>query len=88
MVTSCKLRKDDESKEADQRLYRSMIGNLLYVTCSRPDVMQVVGQVERFQATPKETHVMEVKRIFIYLKGTIEFLLWYSKGNEMTMVTT
>jgi hypothetical protein len=51
MVTGCKLRKDDESKEANQRLYRSMIGILLYVTTSRPDVMQVVGQVARFQAS-------------------------------------
>jgi hypothetical protein len=47
-----------------------MIGNLLYVTFSRPDVMQEVGQVARFQATPKETHVMEVKSIFRYIKGT------------------
>jgi hypothetical protein len=87
MVIGCKLRKDDESKEEDQRLYRSMIGNLLYVTTSRPDVMQVVGQVAIFQAAPKETHVLAVKRIFKYLKGTTEFGLWYPKGNEMTMVT-
>jgi hypothetical protein len=53
MVIGCKLSKDDESKEADQRLYRSMIGILLYVTTSRPDVMQVVGQVARFQASTK-----------------------------------
>jgi hypothetical protein len=83
----CKLRKYDESKEANQRLYRSMIGILLYVTTSRPDVMQEVGQVAIFQATLKETHVMTVKRIFRYLKGTTEFGLWYLKGNEMTMVT-
>jgi hypothetical protein len=43
MVIGCKLRKYDESKEANQRLYRLMIGNLLYVTTSRPYVMQVVG---------------------------------------------
>jgi hypothetical protein len=43
MRTSCKLRKDDDSKSTDKRQYRSMIGNLLYVTTSRPDVMQVVG---------------------------------------------
>ena len=64
MITGYKLRKYDESKEVDQRLYRSMIGSLLYVTTSRPYVMQAVGQVARFQATPKETHVLEVKRIF------------------------
>jgi hypothetical protein len=79
MQTSCKLSKDDDSKSIDQRKYRSMIGNLLYVTASRPDVMQVVGQVARFQAAPKESHVSAVKRIFRYLKGTKEFGLWYPK---------
>jgi hypothetical protein len=47
-----------------------MIRRLLYVKTSRPDVMQEVGQVARFQATPKELHVLVVKRIFRYLKGT------------------
>jgi hypothetical protein len=45
MKTSCKLSKDDDSNSTDQRQYKSMIGSLLYVTTSRPDVMQVVGQV-------------------------------------------
>ena len=49
MITGCKLSKDDESKEVDQMLYRSMIGSLLYVTTSRPDVMQAIGQVEDFK---------------------------------------
>jgi hypothetical protein len=70
MQTSCKLSKDDDSKSTDQRQYGSMIGSLLYVTASRPNVMQVVGQVTRFQAAPKESHVLVVKRIFRYLKGT------------------
>jgi hypothetical protein len=60
MVISCNLIKDDESKEEDQRIYRSMIGSLLYATTSRPYVMQVVREVAIFQATPKETHVLEV----------------------------
>jgi hypothetical protein len=70
MQTSCKLIKDDDLKSTDQRQYRSMIGSLLYVTASRPYVMQVVGQVARFQEAPKESHVLAVKRIFRYLKGT------------------
>jgi hypothetical protein len=70
MQTSCKLSKDDDSKSTDQRQYKSMIGSLLYVTTSRPDVMQEVGQVAQFQAAPKESHVLAVKRIFRYLKGT------------------
>ena len=45
-----------------------MIGILLYVTASRPDIMQAVGQVAQFQVAPKESHVLEVKRIFRYLK--------------------
>jgi hypothetical protein len=70
MQTSCKLSKDDDSKDIDQRKYRSMIGNLIYVTNSRPDVMQEVGQVAQFQVAPKESHVLAVKRILKYLKGT------------------
>ena len=64
MITSFKLRKDVELKEVDQKIYRSMIGSLLYVKASRLDVMQAVGLVARFQANPKEAHVLEVKRIF------------------------
>ena len=86
MITGCKMSKEDESKEVDQRLYRSMIGSLLYVTTSRLDVMLVVGQVTRFQAAPKETHIITVKRIFNYFKGTMDFGLWYPKGNELTLI--
>ena len=85
ILTGCKLRKDDESK-VDQKLYRSMIGSLLYVTTSRPDAMQAIGLVARFQANPKEAHVLTIKRIFRYLKGTTKFGLWYPKGNELTLV--
>ena len=86
MTTGCKLSKDDESKEVDQNLYRSMIGSLLYVTTSRLDVMHAVGLVARFQENPKETHALAIKRIFRYLKGTTTFDLWYPKGNELTLV--
>jgi hypothetical protein len=63
-----------------------MIGSLLYVTTSRPYVMQLVGQVTRFQAEPKETHVVAVKRIFRYLKGTKEFGLCYPKGKDLSLI--
>jgi hypothetical protein len=87
MQTSCKLSKDDKSKDADQRLYISMIGSLLYVTTSRPDVMHSIGQVARFQAAPKETHVMAVKRISKYLKAIKDYGLWYPKGNDLYLVS-
>jgi hypothetical protein len=63
-----------------------MISSLLYVTTSRPDVMQVVGQVARFQATPKESHVLAVKRILKDLKETKEFGLWYPKGKDLSLI--
>jgi len=62
-----------------------MIGSLLYITATRPYVMQAVGQVARFQAAPKEAHVLAVKRIFRYLKGTTDLGLWYPKGNKLTL---
>jgi hypothetical protein len=64
----------------------SMIGSLLYVTTSRLGVMQAVGQVTRFQATPKESHVLSVKRIFKYLKGIEEFGLWYPKIKYLSLI--
>ena len=54
MTIGCKLSKDNDSKEVDQKLYRSMIGSLLYVTTSRPDVMQAIGLVAKFQAKPRK----------------------------------
>jgi hypothetical protein len=78
MIVGCKLRKDDESKAVDPKHYRSMIGNLLYITTSRPDVKKVIGMLARFQATPKKIHVQAIKIIFRYLKGTIDIGLWYT----------
>jgi hypothetical protein len=86
METGCKLRKDDDSKSTDHRQYRSMIGSLLYVTTLRPDVMQAVGQLARFQETPKESHALVVKRVFRYLKGTYKFGLWYPKRKDLSFI--
>ena len=60
-----------------------MIGIILYVTASRLDVMKVVGQVARFQEAPKESHIIVIKIILRYLKGTEEYGLWYPKGNNL-----
>ena len=85
MITWCKLHKDDESMEEDKKLYKSMIGNLLYVKKSRLDVMQEVRIVARFQSAPKESHVQEVKRNFRYMKSTLDYGLWYPKGEDFTL---
>lgn len=86
MVTGCKLSRDDESTYANQTLYRSMICSLLYATATRPDIMQVVGYVARSQVAPKETHVHAVKRIFKYLRGTMDYGLWYLSGNDFLLI--
>ncbi|GJU25242.1 putative ribonuclease H-like domain-containing protein [Tanacetum coccineum] len=63
------LVKDEEAEDVDVHLYRSMIGSLMYLTASRPDITFVVCASARFQVTPKISHLHAVKRIFRYLKG-------------------
>lgn len=64
-----------------------MIGELLYLTTTRPDIMHAVCLVARFQADPKEAYVTAVKRIFRYLKGTPDYELWYPKSDDFTLST-
>jgi hypothetical protein len=80
MVTGCKLSKDDDSPNVDQSSYRSMIGSLLYITTSCPDIMHVVGMEGRYQSPPKHNHLLAVKRIFRYLKETMTYGLWYPRN--------
>ncbi|GKA87666.1 putative ribonuclease H-like domain-containing protein [Tanacetum coccineum] len=68
------LIKDEEADSVDVHLYRSMIGSLMYLTASRPDIMFAVCACTRFQVTPKMSHLHAVKRIFRYLKGSCQFL--------------
>ena len=64
MPVKCQLNIDPNGKAVDQKVYRSMIGSLLYLCASRPDIMLSVGICERFQDAPKESHYMAVKQIF------------------------
>ena len=77
---------DEGGKSVDQTLYRSMIGSLLYLTTSRPDIMFSVCMCARFQANPKETHLIAIKRILRYLKHTTSISLWYPKGAIFELV--
>ncbi|GJR18339.1 putative ribonuclease H-like domain-containing protein [Tanacetum coccineum] len=70
------LVKDGDADDVDVHLYRSMIGSLMYLTASRPDIMFVVCACARFQVTPKTSHLLAVKRIFRYLKGKPTLGLW------------
>ncbi|GKF43057.1 retrovirus-related pol polyprotein from transposon TNT 1-94, partial [Tanacetum coccineum] len=73
-------------KPVDQSDYHSKIGSLMYLTSSRPDLVQAVCYCARYKARPTQKHLKEVKRIFKYLNGTINMGLWYPKdsGFELT----
>ncbi|GJU14188.1 putative ribonuclease H-like domain-containing protein [Tanacetum coccineum] len=79
------LVKDEEAKAVDVHLYRSMIGSLMYLTASRPDIMFVVCACARFQVTPKTSHLHVVKRIFRYLKGQSKLGLWYPRDSPFDL---
>ncbi|GJW96324.1 retrovirus-related pol polyprotein from transposon TNT 1-94 [Tanacetum coccineum] len=81
MATKPKLDADLSGEPVDQTDYRSKIGSLMYLTSSRPDIVQAVCYCARYQARPTEKHLKEVKRIFRYLRGTINMGLWYPKGS-------
>ncbi|GJW26375.1 putative ribonuclease H-like domain-containing protein [Tanacetum coccineum] len=85
METSKSLMKDENAEDVDVHLYRSMIGSLMYLTSSRPDIMFVVCACARFQVTPKVSHLHAVKRIFRYLKGQPKLGLWYPKDSPFDL---
>ncbi|GJT73090.1 putative ribonuclease H-like domain-containing protein [Tanacetum coccineum] len=79
------LVKDEEANDVDVHLYRSMIGSLMYLTASRPDIMFAVCACSRFQVTPKTSHLSAVKRIFRYLKGKPKLGLWYPRVSSFDL---
>nr|GEY53033.1 uncharacterized mitochondrial protein AtMg00810-like [Tanacetum cinerariifolium] len=80
------LLKDLDGKDVDVHSYRSMIGSLMYLTSSRPDIMFAVCACARFQVTPKASHLHAVKRNFRYLKGKPHLGLWYPKDSPFNLV--
>ena len=83
--TTTKLDKDEPGSPVNDTRYRGMIGSLLYLTASRPDIVFSVGLCARFQSFPKESHLKAVKRILRYLKGTINLVLWYPTGDSFDL---
>nr|GEX14035.1 hypothetical protein [Tanacetum cinerariifolium] len=85
METSKPLMKVENAEDVDVHLYRSMIGSLMYLTFSRPDIMFVVCACARFQVTPKVSHLYVVKRIFRYLKGQPKVSHLYPKDSPFDL---
>ncbi|GJT11160.1 retrovirus-related pol polyprotein from transposon TNT 1-94 [Tanacetum coccineum] len=86
MIENKKLDEDLQGKPVDATLYHGMIGSLMYLTSSRPDLNHVVCLCARYHAKPIEKHLQAVKRIFRYLNGTINMGLWYSKDTDMSLI--
>ena len=87
MSSITKLDKDKKGKDVNQKLYRGMIGLLLYLTASRPDIMFCVCLCARFQACPKESHLIALKSIFRYLIGIQNLGLWYPKKSFIEFIS-
>ena len=82
MSLNVKLIIDLLGKSVDSSLYRSMIGSLLYLTASKPNISYSVGVCARYQANPKESHMIALKIIIKFVNTTVDFGVWYSKDTN------
>ncbi|GJU66535.1 retrovirus-related pol polyprotein from transposon TNT 1-94 [Tanacetum coccineum] len=85
MVDRLKLDEDPSGTPVDQTQFRSMVGSLMYLTASRPDLVFAVCMCARYQASPTKNYLEALKRVFRYLKGTINWGLWYPKDTAMAL---
>nr|GEW19892.1 retrovirus-related Pol polyprotein from transposon TNT 1-94 [Tanacetum cinerariifolium] len=85
MVEKSKMDEDPQGKAIDPTHYRRMVGTLMYLTASRPDLTFVVCMCARYQAKPTEKHLHALKRIFKYLRGTVNMVLWYPKDSSIAL---
>ncbi len=81
-----KLSKHDKGESVDPTFFKSLVGSLRYLTCTRPDILYAVGLVSRYMENPTTTHFKTAKRILRYIKGTIDFGLLYSFSNDYKLV--
>eukprot|EP00253_Pinus_taeda_P027989 PITA_27989 len=85
-VMGLKLSKEDSSKDFDPSLYKSIVGSLMYLTATRPDIMFDVSLISRFMERPKEAHWQATKRILRYVKGTKKFGILYNVSEHSDLV--
>ncbi|XP_072052139.1 uncharacterized mitochondrial protein AtMg00810-like [Arachis hypogaea] len=87
MECGVKLFKEEEGvRKVDQTLFRSLMGSLRYLTCTRADILFSVGLVSRYMENPTETHMKAAKRILCYLRGTLEYGVFYSVSDEFKLM--
>jgi hypothetical protein len=86
MSSIASLGPDEDGEAVDQREYKIMIGSLLYLTATRPDIQFTVGLCARFQSSPCSSHRTTIQRVFRYLKHTPEFGIWYFASSSLDLV--
>lgn len=89
IVPGCKLFRDENGREVDGTYYRQLVGSMMYITTTRPDIVFVVRLLSRYMSRPTELHLLVAKRVLRYLQGTSDFGLFYKKdgNNELTGYT-
>ncbi|KAF5468920.1 hypothetical protein F2P56_013028 [Juglans regia] len=85
LTTIEKLKKEDGAKEADAAAYRSLIGSLLYLAATRPDIMYATSLLSRFMQCPSQIHFGAAKRVLRYIQGTKDFGIWYKPSSHSTL---
>lgn len=78
--TGLKLSKDHDGERVDSTYFKQIVGSLMYITSTRPDIMHAVSTLSRYMENPTKMHLMAAKRVFRYLKGTTDFGILYKKG--------
>ena len=86
IVPGSRLAKDEGGTKIDSTTYKKMVGSLMYLTVTRPDLMYLVSLIPRFMEAPTVLHQQAVKRVFRYLKGTTELGILYRKGGEESLL--
>ncbi|KAK2387285.1 hypothetical protein QL285_061081 [Trifolium repens] len=86
IVTGTKLSKHDEGSEVDPTQFKQIVGSLMYLIATRPDLMFVVNLIARFMEHHVDTNMMEAKRILRYIKGTLELGILYRKGEQVDLI--
>ena len=85
MTTSLKLLNDDTSEVVDATLYRQIIGLLMHLTNTRPDICFAVNTLSQYMVNPKHIHLIGAKHVMRYLKGTLDYGLKYTSSEEIKL---
>lgn len=86
MVPGYKLCRDEKGVKVDETQFKQVVGSLMYITATRPDLMFVVSLISRFMSKPTEMHVQAAKRVLRYLKGTVNYGILYKRGGAEKLV--